>query len=283
MKTKLAFSTAFHPQTDGQTERVNGVLNQYLRNYVSADQSDWTEYLVLAEFSYNKAKHAATGESPFKVAYGVEPLMPTDLALEQAQVEPLPNQDAEDLIAKREQMLEKTKVWLAKAQKRYVDQVNKGRRHVEYEEGKKVWLNVKHFTLPEGLTPKFMAKYAGPFVIEKRLFEDVYKLTLPPEIKVHPTFHVSLLKPYYEDTLRPERKQVLRPPPELVGDHLEYEVEGILKSRNTKRKGKEYLVKWRGYHEKEATWVEAKHMVNAKEVVDLYEAQRQGNKRGRMR
>jgi hypothetical protein len=101
---------------------------------------------------------------------------------------------------------------------------------------------------------------------------------LPAEIKVHPTFHVSLLKPYHEDTLRPHRKQVLGPTPELVGDHLEYEVEGILKCRNTKKKDKEYLVKWQGYHEKEAIWVEAKHMINAKEVVDLYETQRQSNK-----
>ena len=88
-------------------------------------------------------------------------------------------------------------------------------------------MNVKNFTLPDGLTPKFMAKYAGPFVIAKRLFEDVYKLDLPPKIMVHPTFQVSLLKPYHEHKVRPERKQVLRPPPELDGDHLEFEVEGI--------------------------------------------------------
>ena len=281
LKTKLSFSTAFHPQTDGQTERVNGVLNQYLRNYVSADQRDWTEYLALAEFSYNKAKHAATGESPFKVAYGVEPLMPTDLALEGVQSEFEKSQVAEDFVVQREAMLEKIKLHLDKAQKRYIKQVNKGRRQVDFVEGQKVWLNVKNFTLPEGLTPKFMAKYAGPFVIAKRLFEDVYKLELPQEIKVHPTFHVSLLKPYHEDTLRPERKQVLRPLPELVGDHLEYEVEGILKSRNTKKKGKEYLVKWRGYHEKEATWVGAKDMANAKDVVDQFEQRRQSNKKPR--
>lgn len=226
--------------------------------------------MCLAEFSYNKAKYAATGESPFKVAYGVEPLMPTNLALEQLQVDVVPNRDAEDFIAKRKQRLERIKLCLAKAQKRYVEQANKGRRDVVYEEGQKVWLNVKNFTLPEDLTPKFIAEYTGLFVIEKWLFEDVYKLMLPMEMKVHPTFHVSLLKPYHEDTLRPECKQVLRPTPELVGDHLEYEVEGILKCKNTKKKGKEYLVKWRGYHEKEAIWVEAKHMTNAKVNINLY-------------
>ena len=97
-------------------------------------------------------------------------------------------------------------------------QVNKGRRHEEYEEGQKVWLNVKNFTLPDGLTTISMAKYVSPFVIAKRLFEDVYKLDLPLETKIHPTFHVSLLKPYHEDVVRQERKQVLRPSPELVGE-----------------------------------------------------------------
>ena len=77
---------------------------------------------------------------------------------------------------------------------------------------------MKNFTLPDGLTPISMAKYVSPFVIAKRLFEDVYKLDLPPETKIHPTFHVSLLKPYHEDKVRPERKQVLRPSPELVGE-----------------------------------------------------------------
>ena len=88
-----------------------------------------------------------------------------------------------------------------------------------------------------------MSKFAGSFPIVERVFKDVYKLELPPKIKVHPTFHVSLLKPFKKDTLWPDCKQVIQPPHDLVGDHLEYEVEGILKCRNHKLKGKEYLVK----------------------------------------
>ena len=91
---------------------------------------------------------------------------------------------------------------------------------------------------------------------------------------MHPTFHVSLLKPFQKDTKWPGRKQVIRPPSDLVGDHLEYEVEGILKCRNHKWKGKECLVKWRGYNEKEATWVGARDMANAKELVERFEKTR---------
>ena len=82
--TKPTFSTAFHPQTDGQMERVNEVLNQFLRNFVSTDQRNWADYVGLTEFNYNAATHSVTKQSPFKVAYGVEPLQPADLALEGA-------------------------------------------------------------------------------------------------------------------------------------------------------------------------------------------------------
>ena len=73
--------------------------------------------------------------------------------------------------------------------------------------------------------PKFMAKFAGPFLVVKQVFDNAYKLALPPQIKVHPVFYVSLLKEYFKDSVRPEREQVLRPVPELVGNH---EVETIL-------------------------------------------------------
>ena len=75
-------STAFRPQTDGQTERVNLVLQEYLRNYVNADQTDWADHISMAEFSYNNTKHSGTGFSPFMVVFGTEPLSPIDLALQ---------------------------------------------------------------------------------------------------------------------------------------------------------------------------------------------------------
>ena len=92
-------------------------------------------------------------------------------------------------------------------------------------------LNVKSFRLPQGLTSKFMAKFAGPFSVGKQVFNDAYKLALPPEIKVHPVFHGSLFKEYFEDSVRSEREQVLRHVSELVGNHEEYKVETILNKR----------------------------------------------------
>jgi hypothetical protein len=229
--------------------------------------------VCLTEFSYNAATHeSATKQSPFKVAYGVDPLQPADLILEGAHSTLDFNQDGKDLATKREQLLQKTK--LEKAQKRYEKQVNAGRREMEYAMGQKVLLNVKNFTMLEGLTPKFMSKFAGLFSILERVFKDVYKLELPPKIKMHPTFHVSLLKPFKKNTLWLDRKKVIRPTSNLVGDHLEYEVEGIFKCRNHKQKLKEFLVKWQRFHEKKVIWVMAKDMVKAKEIVVCFEKTR---------
>ena len=78
-------------------------------------------------------------------------------------------------------------------------------------------------------------------------------MALPPEIKVHPLFHVLLLKEYFEDSVRPEREQVLRPVPELMRNHEEYKVKTILNKRKLWSRDTEYLVNRRGYHVKEAT------------------------------
>ena len=142
-----------------------------------------------------------------------------------------------------------------------------------------MWLNVKNFTLPQGLTPKFMAKFAGPFLIVKQVFDDAYKLALPPEIKVHPVFHVSLLKEYFEDSVRSECEQVLQPVPELMGNYEEYKVETLLNKRKLQSRDTEYLMKWRGYHVKEATWVPSSDLGNAKKAVQDFEGRAKRGKR----
>ena len=112
-----------------------------------------------------------------------------------------------------------------------------------------------------------MAKFARPFPVVKQVFDDTYKLALPPEIKVHPMFHVLLLKEYFEDSVRSEREQVLRPVSELVGNHEEYEVETTLNKHKLRFRDTEYLIKWRGYHVKEAIWVPSSDLGNTKKAV----------------
>ncbi|CAN6455079.1 unnamed protein product [Victoria cruziana] len=79
----LLFSTSFHPQTDGQTERINALLKQYLRHFVSVNQKNWVKLLDVAQFCYNLQKSESSGHSPFEVATGQQPLMPHTLAAQE--------------------------------------------------------------------------------------------------------------------------------------------------------------------------------------------------------
>ena len=176
---------------------------------MNVDQTDWADQISMAEFCYNDTKHSGTRFSPFMVVSGTEPLFLIDLAL---QVTSFKDGDEGEVVEtklfleERKPILELAKGTLRRAQKRYKKQVNKNQRHVTFKVEQKVWLNAKNFTLPQGLTPKFMAKFAGPFPVVKQEFDDAYKLALPPEIKVHPVFHVSLLKKYFKDLVRPKRE-----------------------------------------------------------------------------
>jgi hypothetical protein len=123
------------------------------------------------------------------------------------------------------------KVNLEKAHKRYKDFADKSRREVNFEEGDEMWLNVKNFQLREGLSHKFLGPYAGPFKVLEKKFPDTYKLELSKNLKVHPVFHVSLLKLVARDASRPNREHNSRPPSDLVHNELEFEMEAVLKSR----------------------------------------------------
>ncbi len=109
--------------------------------------------------------------------------------------------------------------------------------------GDEVCLNIKNFQLPEGLSHKFMGPYVGPFKVLEKKLSDTYKLELPKNLRVHPTFHVSLLKPISRNASRPNRENNSRPPPDLVHNEPEFEVEAVLKSRQFRGREREYLVK----------------------------------------
>jgi len=143
----------------------------------------------------------------------------------------------------RKCLWELAKANLEKTHKRYKDFADKSRREVKFQVGDEVWLNIKNFRLPEGLSHKFLGPYVGPFkVLEKKLF-DTYKLELSENLGVHPTFHVSFLKPVTRDASRPNREQNSKPPPDLVHNEPEFEVEAVFISRQLRGREQEYLVK----------------------------------------
>lgn len=242
-------STSFHPQTDGQTERVNAILEQYLRGYISYQQDNWFDFLALAEFAYNNSISATTKITPFFANYGYNPRFeilrkkqtdwyPTTLEVQKFQVR----------LRNLEQHLRQEIRW---AQQIYSEYANNSRISPPViQTGSSVWLLRRNIRTTRP-SDKLDYKRLGPFKVLKKISTHAYKLELPSTMKIHPVFHVSMLEPVASDPL-PGQKQV-PPPPVIVDGELEFQVDEILDAKRTRNPDQPmYLVKWTG--ESQLTW-----------------------------
>jgi hypothetical protein len=250
VKSKL--STAYHPQTDGQTERTNQTLEQYLRSYINQQQDNWVTMLPMAQFAYNSSKSESTGFTPFYANHGREP---------EAHLEPLAGPDAPKATTTAQQIKEiwdQAKTNLTKARKRQAQHYNKSKvEGPTFEEGDLVFLNRKNIKTkrPNG---KLDFKKLGPFRVNKVISDVNYQLELPDNSRIHPVFHVSLLEPAPAGA-QPETDQE-------IDEEPEYEVEKILQQR-TGQQGLEYLVKWKSYPPSENSWEPAIHLENCQTLL----------------
>jgi len=275
--TTLAMSTAYHPQSDGQTERANRTIEDMLRAYVSKQQNDWDQHLTAIEIAYNNSRQASTGFSPFFLNSGQHPTLPlTSLAA--LNENPSTNASAEAMIEQLISSLHEAEANLQRAQLSQQEQANRHRREEEFEVGQQVLLSTSDLHLKHKSTPKLSARFIGPFSIKRKISPLAYELDLPSTLPIHPVFHISKLRRYRtSDRFDPHRPPPpSRPPPQIVDDHPVYEVEAIRQHRMSRWAGdrklyKQYLVKWKGYPEHENTWEWADSLDNAKEVVEEYE------------
>jgi len=261
-------STSFHPQSDGQTERVNQVLEQYLRIFCHHQQDDWHDLLPLAEFAYNNAKHSSTQVSPFYANYGYHPRMSVT---DQATHHSGSSNPAADAFVKRLERIHQDLVQnLKDAQSKHKEHYDaKVKESPAFKIGDLVWLSKKHIATNRP-SRKLDYRRLGPFKILEIVGEakSAYKLELPVQIKIHPVFHVSLLTPYKVNTL-PGRHQAPAPLPDIIDGNNEWEVEKILDSRIHYRK-LQYYVDWKGYTPADRTWEPAEHVANSPECVEEY-------------
>ncbi len=271
--TKLAMSTAYHPQSDGQTERANRTLEDMLRAFVDYRHDDWDECLDAAEMAVNNSVQASTGFTPFQLLYGDHARTPLTASLPS----PSNNPTADEFLRTRTAMLEKAKENLAAAQKKQAHYANKHRKQVQFKVGDKVLLSTANLN-NEHRAPKLLSRFVGPFPIVRVVNDVSYELALPPSMsRLHPTFHVSKLKRWAQDTSAqfPGRSQDLAPPPPVYHDGEEkWEVEKVIRKRNRKvgrRTVVEYLVLWKGFPEWEKTWEPAGNLKAAKEAVKEFE------------
>jgi len=223
IKSKL--STAFHPQTDRQTERVNQELEQYLRMFIDHRQEQWPEWLGTAEFTYNNETHSSTKTLPFKANYGQDPRMGFEGKKKGKYAE------VEKFIEKIKEIQEEAKAALEKAQadmKKYTD---KKRSDVEeYKVRNLVMLSTKDlkYQMVGRRTEKLMERFVGPYKVKKIVSMNTVELELPSTIKIHPVVNVSRIHRYVGQ-VEGQRKEQLAPV--IIEGEEEWKIERILNKR----------------------------------------------------
>eukprot|EP00253_Pinus_taeda_P031491 PITA_31491 len=218
--TQLNFSIAYHPQTDGQTERVNHMVEDMLRAYVMQQPTRWEDYLHLVEFAYNNGYHTSTQMSPFEVMYGQKCRTPTSWGGPEDKLSLGP-----EMLKEMEDMVKRVRVNLKVAQDRQKNFADRKRRFKEFQVGDHVYIRIqaKRSILQWNGCAKLAPRYCGPFQILAKVGPVAYQLALPSHIRIHNVFHVSVLKKYVYDP-----KHVIR--------------------------WQEIQVQWRHFGPNEATW-----------------------------
>jgi hypothetical protein len=254
-------STAFHPQTDGQTERMNRDLQQYLRLFTSEKQDEWVHWLPIAQFSYNSKRQASTQKTPFSVTRTYEPHIGFEQHTTKAPA-------AEQFITDITQTIDQTKSNLVAAQQRMKAQADKHRSAVpSYSISDKVWLSTEHLKLTRA-SKKLSEKWLGPYEITDLIGPNAVKLHLPSTMRIHPVVNISRVKPYKE---RLDGQPTFRPGPVEVTEErdVEFEVDYIADSR-WKGRRLEFLVHWQGYSDEDRTWEPESNLSNAKTAIDEF-------------
>jgi len=262
IQTKLLI--AYHSQTDGQTERINQELEQYLRVFIDHRQEQWPGWLGTAEFTYNNKIHTATKTSPFKVNYGQDPRMGFEGRRKRKY------KVVGKFVERMKKIQEEAKAVLEKVQEKMKKFANRRRGEgEEYRVGDLVLLSTKDlkWQMKGRRSEKLMERFVDPYKVKGIVSSNAIELELPKSIKIHPVVNASrvqLYKPQVE-----EQKRTL-PKPVIIKEEEEFEVEKILNKRMVREKEK-FLVRWKGYTAEEDTWENKENLENAKELVEEFE------------
>jgi len=261
---KLKMSTAFHPQTDGQTERLNQTMEAYLRCYVNYQQNNWVQLLPTAQFAHNSAVSETTKVSPFYANYGFEP---------RAYGSTLPGATAQKAMIEIEKIRNLHKQLRENVQKASLKAASyyNAKRSVEptLKKGDKVYLLRKNIKTKRP-SDKLDNKKLGPFEIKEVKGPVNYELRLPKSMNIHPVFHVSLLELAPPGAPKAPTTEI-----EPVNPEEEYEVEQVLDCRLVRGKTK-YLVRWKGYSQSEDSWEPKRNLTGSVALVKEFHRRNPG-------
>lgn len=193
MGTKLLMSTAYHPQTDGTSERAVWSVTQVLCTMVNENQLNWVDHIPMTEFTINSSTNTSTGMPPFEANYGYMPTL-----VRQLRDSPFRGvQEFAEQAWARFNAAHNAIIASRVFQAHYANQRRSNDPPITV--GNKVFLSTENITLPKGRATKLLPKYIGPYKVLEASPESTYKIKLPPELvawRIHPWFHVSKLRPY---------------------------------------------------------------------------------------
>ncbi|QRV84964.1 Retrotransposable element Tf2 protein [Ceratobasidium sp. AG-Ba] len=246
------FSTAFHPETDGITERTNQWLEGFLRSFCNYRQDDWVRWLPIAEFCHNNQVNSATGKTAFETIYGLHPRWDlVDLEVN------APN--AADTADSMQEIWDEVI-----ASMEYHRSKEDTPKH-EYKVGDKVWLVGQNITTRRP-SKKLDNKKLGPFVISEKISSHVYRLELPKTMRTHNVFHINLLAPFTED--KDFHRRQARPPPIVTEEgEEEYEVDHVV-AWEQRKNGLYYQIRWKGYDPIEDTMERAEKIAELPQIME---------------
>ena len=221
LKIENRMSSGYHPQTDGQSERVIHILEQYLRNFINYQQDNWVEFLPLAEFAYNNTYQVSIKTTPFMASSAFSPRFDSVSTAQR-------NESANQFAKLMDKELTLLKLILSESMDKYKKFADENRKDVEFNVGDMVWLSSSDYNT-ERPNKKLSARRLGPYKVIERFGQVAYKLKLPHSIKIHPVFHVSKLAKYTENKFNSGKR---REDHTVVVDEDEaFDVDSILDSK----------------------------------------------------
>ena len=290
---RQAMSSAHHPETDGQTERMNRVLEETLRHYVNDKMDNWDTLLPAAEFAVNNSYQHAIGTTPFHLNYGYHPSVPLDVGISPHPVANHFLHDMQSLITNAGRyfafaqqrmnadqiasLVSTAKAHLAAVRNKQKQYADAKRSLLSFTPGQQCMLKTKYLNLLGQPSRKFFPLWLGPFEIDSKVGAVSYRLVLPPRWRIHDVFHVNLLKPFHHNG----QDHPPSPFTYLAGQDFEYEVAGIvchrpmsiLIQRNLPKailSQMEFRVRWMHSSPAHDTWEPWDNLKNAPESLTAY-------------